>query len=67
MVVHSRDPSLDLRHSRLVEEDTVVRDQRLVPNRSLLDKVVTVATVDQHLLPDRNRSAVGRIMECMED
>lgn len=34
-VVHSRDRNLDLRHSRLVLEDMVVRDQRLVHNRSL--------------------------------
>lgn len=64
-VVHSRDRNLDLRPSRLALEDMVVRDRRLAHNRSLPEQV-TVDRVDQHLLPDRNRSAADTIKECME-
>lgn len=65
VTVHRQDRNLDLHHSRLVLEDMVVRDRRLVHNRSLPEQV-TVDRVDQHLLLDRNRSAADTIMEHME-
>lgn len=65
MVVLIRDHNLDLRHSRLVVEDMVAQDRRLVLNPSL-PGLVLVARVDQPLLLDRNQLAADTIAERME-
>lgn len=64
-VVRIRDRNLDPHLSRLVLEDMVARDRRLVHNRSLPVQG-TVVRVDRDHLPDRNRSAVDTIMAHME-
>lgn len=64
-VVLNRDHNLDLRRSRLVVEDMVVQDRRLVLNPSQPEPVME-DRVDRHLLPDRNRPAADTIVERME-